>query len=275
VEYLIFGRTAVPSTSFPETASAFPHGTALLVFSVVFIVTSAIVALLLRRPLKHLPASPIAALVGGFVLVVSWGAIEGYASGVAPGGSLFPSGPSTWISDAFEHMGRPTHPILTGEELSTKPATWTDLSSDQSGEIAQVKGALLANTDLRFAEARSELLVNADLRHADLRYSSLVFSDLRGALLAGADLRNADLRNARLQGACLARTKCDGSWLGGANLTKADLSAADLKGGQGVSAEMLKAACVSSLLPSRSCPTPRNSRISSCLSATRVPASGR
>jgi hypothetical protein len=244
LEYMIFERPAMPSTSFPQMTSAFPHGTALLEFLVVFTAAVTVVRLLLRRPLSHLPAWLITAFIAGFGLVVSWGAIEGHASGRAPGGSIFPSGPSTWISDAFLHMGLATHAVLIGGELSTKPPTWTDLSSERTGEIAQVRGALLANQDLRFAEARSVFLVNANLLNADLRYSSLVFSDLRGALLFGADLRNTDLRSARLQGACLATTKFDGSALGGANLTKADLSGADLRGSQGVSADMLKGACV-------------------------------
>jgi uncharacterized protein YjbI with pentapeptide repeats len=71
---------------------------------------------------------------------------------------------------------------LRGEDLSTKPSTWTAGETD----ISQVTGASLVGAKLSGANMHNAFLVNANLSYADLR----------NAKLAGADLRGANLRQA-------------------------------------------------------------------------------
>ena len=83
---------------------------------------------------------------------------------------------------------------------------------------ADLRGADLLWTDLRYADLRG-----ADLRWTDLRYADLQDANLRWANLQCADLRGADLRDADLRGADLRWTD-----LRYANLRGADLRGADL-----------------------------------------------
>jgi uncharacterized protein YjbI with pentapeptide repeats len=75
-----------------------------------------------------------------------------------------------------------------------------------------VTGALLQDSNLRYANAIGAFLVKADLRHADL-----FGADLRQADLRGANLEGTNLRLASLQGADLRHTS---------GLTKAQIAAA-------------------------------------------------
>ena len=151
------------------------------------------------------------------------------------------SDPRTWIPRAFAAVGFDTFATLDNNEVSAKPANW----SDSTGDLHQVKGADLGGRNLRYADAYGAFLANAflkgaDLRNADLRDADLRGADLRGADLRGAnlrgakqdaaDLRKADLRGANLHGAVLIGAKLDGADLRGANLSGADLHLADLTG---------------------------------------------
>jgi uncharacterized protein YjbI with pentapeptide repeats len=88
---------------------------------------------------------------------------------------------------------------LRGEDLSTKPSTWTAGSSD----ISQVTGASLVGAKLSGADMQNTFLVNANLSYADLSGAKLTRSDLRAANLTHADLSGATLEDANLQGATL------------------------------------------------------------------------
>lgn len=85
---------------------------------------------------------------------------------------------------------------LRGEDLSTKPSTWT-----ATAETSQVTGADLAGARLSKGDLRNAFLVNADLSDADLRNAKLNGADLRGANLSHADLTGATLQDANLQDA--------------------------------------------------------------------------
>jgi uncharacterized protein YjbI with pentapeptide repeats len=179
----------------------------------------------------------IAALAGGLLLIVSAGAIGGQRSrfstlsfdltilGLSEG-----SGPKSWIPNAFEALGLPTHAVLITDDLSTRPPNWTGLASGEQKEISQVKGALLEGSDLRFADAIRVFLVNARMSHADLRSAYFFESDLRGAILLGADLRNAHLDRTRMEGADLASADLRDAVLFRVNLANVRLRGARLDG---------------------------------------------
>ena len=198
------------------------------------------------------PRAHHAALAGGCVALfglLSLGGIEGInphlvdaqvARGVI---RRHFSDPRTWIPRAFAVIGFDTFATLDNNEVSAKPANW----SDEQTDLHQVKGADLGGRNLRYADAYGAFLANAflkgaDLRNADLRDADLRGADLRGADLRGAnvrgskqdgaDLRKADLRGANLHGAHLVGVKFDGADLRGVDFSEASLPGADLIAGR-------------------------------------------
>ena len=113
---------------------------------------------------------------------------------------------------------------LVGEDVSFKPEDWSELGKEADelspADLAEVKGAQLADRDLKYATAVGAFFLKANLPEADLR----------GTNLQGANLQGADLRDANLQGAYLKGANLKGSYLFGANLQKADLPGANLQG---------------------------------------------
>ena len=93
----------------------------------------------------------------------------------------------------------------------------------QSGEQADLSGAVLTGMNLIRADLRRANLRGVNLRGADLRGS-----DLSGADLTGADLTGADLTHANLTIANLSRTDLTSAKLDKANLIKTNLRGADL-----------------------------------------------
>lgn len=93
----------------------------------------------------------------------------------------------------------------------------------QSGEQADLSGAVLTGMNLIRADLRRANLRGVNLRGADLRGS-----DLSGADLSGADLTGADLTHANLTIANLSRTDLTSAKLDKANLIKTNLRGADL-----------------------------------------------
>ena len=98
----------------------------------------------------------------------------------------------------------------------------------QSGEQADLSGAVLTGMNLIRADLRRANLRGVNLRGADLRGSDLSGSDLSGADLTGADLTGADLTHANLTIANLSRTDLTSAKLDKANLIKTNLRGADL-----------------------------------------------
>ena len=86
---------------------------------------------------------------------------------------------------------------LVGEDVSFKPEDWSELGKEADelspADLAEVKGAQLADRDLKYATAVGAFFLKANLPEADLR----------GTNLQGANLQGADLRDANLQGAYL------------------------------------------------------------------------
>ncbi len=155
------------------------------------------------------------------------------------------------IPRAFALMGYDLFLNLQEEEISIRPANWTE---EDEKNFALAKGANLRNRNLRYANLSRTFLVKADLRGADLkganlREANLIEADLRRANLQGADLRGAkflkylkthepskvfyrgegvikaDLSKAKLQNANLQDVD-----LGWVDLKEADLRKANLKG---------------------------------------------
>ena len=100
----------------------------------------------------------------------------------------------------------------------------------QSGEQADLSGAVLTGMNLIRADLRRANLRGVNLRGADLRGSDLSGSDLSGSDLSGADLTHANLTIANLSRTDLTSAKLDKANLIKTNLRGADLTAASFDG---------------------------------------------
>ena len=122
---------------------------------------------------------------------------------------------------------------LSGAKLPGTNVKYADLrGAELSGAVMQ--GADLHRTDLRDARMETTQLQGADLASTKLGRALLSRAKLQGADLASADLQGAiltrtSLLGARLAGAQLQGTRLDGIKLQGANLQGADLRGADLE----------------------------------------------
>ena len=96
----------------------------------------------------------------------------------------------------------------------------------QSGEQADLSGAVLTGMNLIRADLRRANLRGVNLRGADLRGADLSRADLSGADLTGADLTHANLTMANLSRTDLTSAKLDKAHLIKTNLRGADLTAA-------------------------------------------------
>mgnify|MGYP000876844096 FL=1 len=96
----------------------------------------------------------------------------------------------------------------------------------QSGEQADLSGAVLTGMNLIRADLRRANLRGVNLRGADLRGADLSRADLSGADLTGADLTYANLTMANLSRTDLTSAKLDKAHLIKTNLRGADLTAA-------------------------------------------------
>jgi hypothetical protein len=81
-----------------------------------------------------------------------------------------------------------------------------------------VEEAVKLKIDLRYSDLSGENLREADLRGAYLGGSDLRYTDLRYSDLSDADLRGADLRGSYLQNANLSSSNLRYSYLGGSDL---------------------------------------------------------
>ena len=94
----------------------------------------------------------------------------------------------------------------------------------EGGECADLSDTNLRGHILEDAELMYANLSNANLRYADLRYANLRYANLELANLIDANLKNADLEETNLKYADLRNAN-----LGGADLSYADLEYANLK----------------------------------------------
>ena len=111
---------------------------------------------------------------------------------------------------------------MTQEEIKTvlnEHEKW--LNDNDTGEMANLRGA-----DLREADLSGANLSEADLREANLSGADLSEADLSGAYLSRANLSGANLSGADLSGAYLSRADLREADLSGAYLSRANLSGA-------------------------------------------------
>ena len=150
---------------------------------------------------------------------------------------------------------------LRETDVSSKPADFWHIKNEED-RINSVKGAILKQFDLRYADMFRAFLAKAILRNAnlegarlrktvfqnsDIRGANLNKTDLRGADLRGVDLReaslmDADLTGAHLQDANLGLTLFHGADLNKANLEDADIRCADLMNAKNLTVDQLSAA---------------------------------
>src|SRR2546430_5333616 len=93
------------------------------------------------------------------------------------------------------------HPFanVSGGDVSVKPASWVESRSQDVDSLTSVKGAQLAQRDLRWLLAMGTDFINAELGQADLSHASLYRADFRGARLFAANFEGAYLEDARFQ----------------------------------------------------------------------------
>ena len=171
----------------------------------------------------------VPAILGFMLMLLSAGVIEG-----APHDAVRPedAGPArirTWGTRTLWLAGYDPFPQLTETDVSTKPLAW----SGRDEELAQVRGANLNRSSLRYMQGYGAFLSRARLWQADLQHAYLADADLREANLRQANLQFATLDGARLkratlQQADLSNTSWNRSDLSGANLSSANLRESSL-----------------------------------------------
>jgi uncharacterized protein YjbI with pentapeptide repeats len=168
---------------------------------------------------KAFPPLKIAGAVGVFLLLLSIGAIYGAPHDTSRAPEYSSASVRRWAADLLWVFDYDPFAHLTESSVSTRPKSWTG----RDEEVAQVHGAGLNKSNLRYAEAYRSFWVNAHLWAADFQGASLSESDFRGA-----NLRQANLRSAVLDRAAMAHTNLQGANLVKANLARTDLREADL-----------------------------------------------
>jgi uncharacterized protein YjbI with pentapeptide repeats len=125
-----------------------------------------------------------------------------------------------WAANLLQSIGYRPYADLTEAALSGPPPNgdWSEQG------LAEVEGAHLNQSNLRFSRAYRSYLVNAKLWRANLEGAYLSEADLRGANLREANLRDAILDRAKISHALLVSANASGANLVGADLRAADLS---------------------------------------------------
>jgi uncharacterized protein YjbI with pentapeptide repeats len=125
-----------------------------------------------------------------------------------------------WAANVLQSVGYRPYADLTEAALSGPPPNgdWSEQG------LAEVEGAHLNQSNLRFSRAYRSYLVNAKLWRANLEGAYLSEADLRGANLREANLRDAILDRAKISHALLVSSNASGANLVGADLRAADLS---------------------------------------------------
>jgi uncharacterized protein YjbI with pentapeptide repeats len=168
------------------------------------------------------PATPVVIL---FVLqsFLSIGTIAGVPHGKDRAPQFSSSSVRRWAPAIFWSLGYDPYPDVTEAAVSAKPSTWRGDGTENSEELAAVRGARLNESHFRYAQAYGIFLVGAHLWRSDFYGAFLSEADLRGA-----DFGQADLRLAILDRAQMNHTNFDRAQLDGANLSRGDLRNANL-----------------------------------------------
>lgn len=130
------------------------------------------------------------------------------------------------LKDRLGSIGIDAAASLDGAELSEAPANWVPPSEPDFEKLLPVRGATLANADLRYASARDALFVRADLTDANMRLADFTNAAFHGADFEGADLFRSNFSNATFDYARFSGTVMAEIDLSGASLRHADLTRA-------------------------------------------------
>ena len=142
------------------------------------------------------------------------------------------------------YVGSRAFADFTEEDVSLKSENWFVHARDGANLPNIVKGAQLAEADLRGFSGGRAFLMKAELRRANLQKADLTAAELKEADLSGAQLQEANLRRANLQKADLTTAQLQGANLTHAQLQKADLGAAQLQGADLTFAQLQKATLI-------------------------------
>ena len=203
---------------------------------------------LTAKPPTHAKASGRWATLLGAGLALSFlslGAIWGMPHDTSwmPGAKA--SSPKKWAANLFWVVGYNPYPDITESFVSNSPAHWSWRDED----LAEINGASLNKSSLRYVEAYRAFLVNAHLLESDLRGAYLSEADLRGANLRQANLESAVLDRARINHANLQNSNLRMANLIKADLRRANLSYASLDGAKLVDAKLDDASLYGAILP--------------------------
>ena len=134
-------------------------------------------------------------------------------------------------------MRKPSEVIINGKtlaEILENHLHWLKRDVDGWKEMrANLDGADISNTDLRFANLKYASLNNvnfykSDLREADLRRASLQHTNLSYADFREATLNDTNIANSNLIHADFGDASLIGTYLAHSNLTRADFRGANL-----------------------------------------------
>ena len=134
-------------------------------------------------------------------------------------------------------MRKPSEVIINGktlEEILENHLHWLKRDVDGWKEMrANLEGADISNTDLRFVNLKYAILNNVNFYKSDLRWANFRTTSLQYANLSYADFREATLNDTYISNSNLAHsdfsdTSLVGAYLAHSNLTRADFQRANL-----------------------------------------------
>ncbi len=87
------------------------------------------------------------------------------------------------VSNIFRQMHIETEPVVTDEDISTRPASWTWVPAKRDSELGATKGAIFSHKRLRRIHSSGAFIVHAKMESVDLSLGDLSRVDLRAAIL--------------------------------------------------------------------------------------------
>lgn len=176
--------------------------------------------------LKGVNSAAAAMAFGAVLLFLSAGTITGVPHDRSRAPQYRPANIRRWAPVILWAFGFDPYADLTEASISRWPANRTGAVTDDP--LAGVTGPRLNNVKFRYTQAYGIFLANAHLWRADLEGAFLSDADLRGADLGQSTLRFAIADGARMNHANLNRANLDGIDLSRADLRDANLSYASL-----------------------------------------------
>ena len=131
-------------------------------------------------------------------------------------------------------MRKPSEVIINGktlEEILENHLHWLKRDVDGWKEMrANLEGADISNTDLRFVNLKYAILNNVNFYKSDLRWANLCSASLQHTNLSYTDFREATLNDTYISNSNLAHSDFSDTSLVGAYLLHSTLTRADFQG---------------------------------------------